>query len=104
MLKTQTGRKGKDAWTSYQGKVYNISAYLSFHPGGEAEIMKGAGRASDDLFAEVHPWVNWEGMLAECMVGIMVGEGNREALKTRKVAKNGAIEEPTETNSLDEMD
>jgi hypothetical protein len=23
---------------------------------------------------EVHPWVNWENMLGECMVGIMVSE------------------------------
>lgn len=73
-LKRQTGRKGKDAWTSFQGKVYNISAYLPFHPGGQAEIMKGAGRDSGRLFMENHPWVNWDGMLAECLVGILVSE------------------------------
>ncbi|RMZ77127.1 hypothetical protein DV737_g4543, partial [Chaetothyriales sp. CBS 132003] len=66
-LKKQTGRKGKDAWTVYQGRVYNITPYLPFHPGGAAELMKGAGRDAGALFMEVHPWVNWDGMLAECM-------------------------------------
>lgn len=94
-LSKQTGRKGKDAWTSYQGRVYNISAYLPFHPGGEPELMKGAGRSSDGLFAEVHPWVNFEAMLGNCLVGIMVGEDDPGALGQNEVkAENG----------LDEMD
>lgn len=94
-LSKQTGRKGKDAWTSYQGRVYNISAYLPFHPGGEPELMKGAGRSSDGLFAEVHPWVNFEGMLGNCLIGIMVGEDDPAALGRNEVkAENG----------LDEMD
>jgi cytochrome b involved in lipid metabolism len=73
-LKMQNGRKGKDAWTVYQGKVYNISPYVPFHPGGAGEILRGAGKDSLKLFMEVHPWVNWDGMLSECLVGILVGE------------------------------
>ena len=73
-LKTMTGRKGKPAWSSYMGKVYNITPYLPFHPGGEPELMKAAGRDGGKLFMEVHPWVNWEGMLGSCVVGILVGE------------------------------
>lgn len=79
-LKYQNGRKGKDAWTSYQGRIYNIGAYLDFHPGGVDELMKGAGRSSDKLFAEVHPWVNWEGMLGECLIGMLVSEDDASAL------------------------
>lgn len=75
MLKSMTGRKGKPAWTSWQGKVYNITPYLPFHPGGEAELMKAAGRDGTKLFMEVHPWVNWENMLSTCLVGVLVPEG-----------------------------
>lgn len=74
MLKSMTGRKGKPAWSSWQGKVYNITPYLPFHPGGEAELMKGAGRDGAKLFMEVHPWVNWHNMLESCLVGVMVPE------------------------------
>lgn len=69
-----TGRKGKNAWTIYQGKVYNITPYLPYHPGGEPELMKCAGRDGTMLFNEVHPWVNWEGMLGPCLVGIAVSD------------------------------
>lgn len=38
--------------------------------------MKGAGRVEDGerLFREVHPWVSWENMLGECLVGVLVSE------------------------------
>ena len=74
-LKTMTGRKAKPAWSVFRGKVYNVSPYVKFHPGGEAELMRGAGRDATGLFQEVHPWVNVEGMLEGCLVGILVGEG-----------------------------
>ncbi|KAH7402525.1 hypothetical protein BKA66DRAFT_435945 [Pyrenochaeta sp. MPI-SDFR-AT-0127] len=74
MLKEKNGRKGRPAWSSYQGKVYNISPYLPFHPGGEGELRRAAGKDGTKLFMEVHPWVNWENMLGECMVGILVSE------------------------------
>lgn len=93
-LRRQTGRKGKDAWTSYQGRVYNVTPYLPFHPGGKGELMKGVGRDSGELFMEVHPWVNWEGMLGECLVGILVGEGEGD----------GEKEMAREENELEEMD
>ncbi len=73
-LKAMTGRKGKPAWSSWQGKVYNIKPYLDFHPGGKDELMKAAGRDGTKLFMDVHPWVNWENMLGSCVVGIMVPE------------------------------
>jgi cytochrome b involved in lipid metabolism len=89
MLKEKNGRKGKPAWSSYQGKVYNITPYLPFHPGGEGELRRVAGKDGEKLFVEVHPWVNWDNMLDGCLVGIMVTE-------------NDAKRE--EQSSLDDMD
>lgn len=74
MLKAQKGRKGRDAWTSFQGKVYNITPYLPFHPGGKGELLRGAGRDSGKLFMEIHPWVNFDAIMGECLVGILVAE------------------------------
>jgi len=90
VLKSKTGRKGKPAWSSWQGKVYNITPYIAFHPGGEAEIMKAAGRDGTKLFLEAHPWVNWENMLNSCLVGVLVPE-------------NYGMGE-TEASSLEDMD
>lgn len=81
MLKRQTGRKGTDAWMGLNGKVYNISPYADYHPGGVPELMRGAGRDGTKLFGEIHPWVNYETMLSACLVGLMVEEpeGNGES-------------------------
>jgi cytochrome b involved in lipid metabolism len=74
LLRQYTGRKGKDAWTVLGGKVYNITPYLPYHPGGVPELMRAAGKDGTKLFGEIHPWVNWEGMLAPCLIGIAVAE------------------------------
>lgn len=74
MLKRMTGRKGKDAWMALNGKVYNVSPYADFHPGGVPELLRGAGRDGTKLFGEVHPWVNYETMLSACLVGLLVEE------------------------------
>ncbi|KAF1982529.1 hypothetical protein K402DRAFT_397440 [Aulographum hederae CBS 113979] len=78
-LKFANGRKGRPCWSSYQGKVYNIGTYLEYHPGGEGELRRAAGKDGEKLFLDVHPWVNWENMLGECLVGITVGENDMAA-------------------------
>ncbi|KAK1826209.1 cytochrome b5 reductase 4 [Podospora conica] len=78
MLKRMTGRRGKDAWTVLGGRVYNVTPYVPFHPGGGPELLRGAGRDGTKLFGEVHPWVNYEGMLAACLVGVFVAEEEGE--------------------------
>lgn len=42
--------KLEDAWTAIQGKVYNITPYLKFHPGGVEKLMCIAGRDGTQLF------------------------------------------------------
>lgn len=73
-LAQMDGRRGKPAWSAFGGKVYNVGPYLPFHPGGQGELKRGAGKVADKLFEEVHPWVNVDNMLRGCMVGLLVGE------------------------------
>ncbi|PWW73043.1 hypothetical protein C7212DRAFT_285412 [Tuber magnatum] len=63
-----------DVWTALNGRVYNITLYLPFHPGGERDLLRGAGKDCTKLFNTTHPWVNVEGMLAECLIGIYITE------------------------------
>ena len=93
-LRYHSGRKGKNAWGVYQGKVYNLSPYMKFHPGGVDQLMRGAGREKDGekLFNEIHPWVSWENMLGECLIGILVSEDDVKA-------DGGQV-----TSKMDEMD
>ncbi|KAL5525579.1 hypothetical protein ACEPAG_6915 [Sanghuangporus baumii] len=72
MLKAHN--KKDDAWSAFFGKVYNITPYLPYHPGGEKELMRVAGRDGTQLFASTHAWVNVEFMLDACLVGFLVSE------------------------------
>lgn len=35
------------------GRVYNVTHYMDFHPGGYAELMRGVGQDGTDLFNQV---------------------------------------------------
>ncbi|KAF7336741.1 Cytoplasm protein [Mycena venus] len=67
-------RSKDDAWTAISNKVYNITPYLPFHPGGERELMRVAGRDGTHLFASTHAWVNADFMLDTCLVGFLIPE------------------------------
>lgn len=80
-----------------EGKVYNVSAYLPFHPGGEREVLRGAGKDATALFMKVHPWVNISNMLNECLIGILVpedGNASQETIETElEVQIVGSLED-----------
>lgn len=59
----------EDCWIAIYGKVFNVTPYLEFHPGGVDEMMKGAGIDATELFNETHAWVNYNSMLKKCLVG-----------------------------------
>jgi len=61
-------------WMALEGKVYNVTAYIPFHPGGEGELLRAAGKDGTSLFMKTHSWVNVEGMLGGCLIGILVSE------------------------------
>ncbi|KAG7384104.1 Cytochrome b5 reductase 4 [Phytophthora pseudosyringae] len=58
-----------DCWSVLDGKVYNMTPYLKFHPGGIADLLLSAGGDCTDLFNEKHPWVNGHSMLDKCYIG-----------------------------------
>lgn len=90
--------KPDDIWMALRGKVFNVTRYLDFHPGGESqslklqirlrfifnsvafptgidEMMRGAGKDATQLFEEVHAFVNYESLLAKCYVGPLRSTG-----------------------------
>ena len=69
-----THKSKYDAWTAYKGKVYNITQYMAYHPGGEKQLMAGAGKDCTAQFNKFHAWVNAESMLAKCLIGVLMSE------------------------------
>eukprot|EP00842_Homolaphlyctis_polyrhiza_P006381 jgi/Hompol1/6744/HPOL_005062-RA len=61
-----------DAWLALRGKVYNVTRYIDFHPGGAGQLLRGAGKDATELFMRVHPWVNFDALLDKCCIGFLI--------------------------------
>jgi cytochrome-b5 reductase len=64
----------EDGWTVINGKVYNLSPYLNYHPGGAKILNTALGKDCTKLFTKYHAWVNYEMLLEKCFVGTLVLE------------------------------
>ncbi|KAL8292908.1 hypothetical protein RQP46_000602 [Phenoliferia psychrophenolica] len=62
----------EDCWQAYGGKVYNVTPFIKYHPGGVPELMRANGRDGTELFMKTHAWVNADLMLDGCLVGFLV--------------------------------
>lgn len=58
-----------DAWITLFGMVYDISAFLRYHPGGLSILLPYLGRDGSEAFAEEHGWVNYTSLLDGFLVG-----------------------------------
>ncbi|SCU89465.1 LANO_0D05028g1_1 [Lachancea nothofagi CBS 11611] len=59
-----------DCWCVLKKRVYCISSYLDFHPGGPDILIKTAGgKDATALFDKYHRWVNYERLLETCYIG-----------------------------------
>jgi hypothetical protein len=50
-----------DGWIVLKGKVYFISPYLAYHPGGESVLKPVLGKDATQLYYKYHMWVNEDG-------------------------------------------
>lgn len=64
--------KVSDCLMALHGRVYDVSLYMKYHPGGHLQVMRGAGKDATALFSKVHPWVNLDKMLEKFFVGYLI--------------------------------
>jgi cytochrome b involved in lipid metabolism len=50
-----------DGWMVIRGKVYFISPYIAYHPGGESILKKILGKDATKEYDKHHRWVNEDG-------------------------------------------
>ncbi len=58
----------------YNDKVYNITPFLHYHPGGVEILLKYAGRDCTALFNKYHAWVNAIAMIGHLYIGWIVDD------------------------------
>jgi len=62
-------RSVDDCWMVIEGKVYDVTPWVSKHPGGQL-IMNGAGRDATPLFVSYHP-LHTQQMLPKFQIGVL---------------------------------
>ena len=80
-----------DAWISLHGKVYNITPYLHYHPGGVGIFKPCLGGDASALFDKYHRWVNTQGLVGVLQLGYLdesskKGDGGMDAAAAAFVA------------------
>eukprot|EP00742_Colponemidia_sp_Colp-10_P004155 GILJ01004434.1.p1 GENE.GILJ01004434.1~~GILJ01004434.1.p1 ORF type:complete len:205 (+),score=26.80 GILJ01004434.1:41-655(+) len=60
-----------DAWTVLNGRVYDITSYIPYHPGGIPKIKLAMGKDCTKLFNAYHPWVNSEILIGKLLIGML---------------------------------
>ena len=71
--------KPYDGWIILRGKVYNITPYLAYHPGGSAIIENCLGKDATSLFDKYHSWVNIDNLVGDLLIGYLIVEKPRMA-------------------------
>jgi len=59
-----------DGWMVINGKVYDVTKYIPYHPGGK-KIMPGVGKDGTALYNKYHPWVNANILLEKYHIGFL---------------------------------
>ncbi|KAJ3196915.1 hypothetical protein HK101_007280 [Irineochytrium annulatum] len=63
----------KDCWMIVHGKVYDISAFLDEHPGGEDVLLEQAGKDATEAFEEIGHSSDARDMLVKYLKGTFAG-------------------------------
>jgi len=58
-----------DGWIMLRGRVYNISPYLAYHPGGASIFKSVLGKDATILFDKYHRWVSIDGLIGPLLLG-----------------------------------
>jgi len=62
--------RSTDAWMVINGKVYDVTKYIPYHPGGK-KILMGVGKDGTALYNQYHPWVNANFLLEKYHIGFL---------------------------------
>ena len=87
-----------DAWISLHGKVYNITPYLHYHPGGVDIFKPCLGGDASALFDKYHRWVNTQGLIGVLQLGYL-DESSKKGDSGMDAAAAAFVAPPTKVAS-----
>ena len=70
MEEVKTHKQKNDCWVVIEGKVYDVTNYIRYHPGGDI-LLDAAGKDGTALYQHYHPWVNVQALIGKYQVGYL---------------------------------
>ena len=91
--------KNDDVWVSYKNKVYNVTDFVKYHPGGSDKIMEAAGKPLEP-FWNVYKQHNGEveALLKDYYIGDLIPDKN-----VTNSVKDPYQNEPSRTNFINNV-
>merc|ERR1712166_1708633 len=80
----------QSCWVVLDGKVLDVTSFLSEHPGGELAILTFAGKDATEEFNMIHPPDVVGKYAPDAIIGV-IGAGGPKKEKKAKKAKGGAV-------------
>jgi cytochrome b involved in lipid metabolism len=73
LAEVSTHSTQQDCWTTIRGNVYNVTSFITLHPGGVANIMKVCGKDGTAVFSAKHSTsTNPNAALEKLKIGVLV--------------------------------
>lgn len=69
-----------------KGKVYNVTPYIDYHPGGRDFLLSNAGTDVTAAFMKYHSWVNHEDLIGELELGWVEQTAEEKAAEEAAIA------------------
>ncbi|KAL2353834.1 hypothetical protein BJ546DRAFT_114268 [Cryomyces antarcticus] len=88
--------KEDDCWLVVDGKVYDATSVLKWHPGGKAAIVGHAGKVhqeTSDEFANIHDGYAYE-QLRKCVLGVVTDKAKNFIKQNAEAAAKEAAKSP----------
>lgn len=94
----------EDCWVVLSDQVYDVTAYLNYHPGGRHILGALAGKDITPSFNKYHPWVNAPMILKHNHVGCVdrnAGLSHLTVPQSRSRGVGGGLSESKSTGNMD---
>ena len=78
--------KRGDMWMVIKGRVYDVTLFGKYHPGGEDVLLPCAGKDATLMYNKYHPWVAVEPMMGNFCIGVFDPKMTYEAPPTYHIS------------------
>ena len=99
----QKHNKKYDGWMIINNKVFNVTPYIAYHPGGEKILLPYLGKDGTKAFNKYHNYISVDELLKKCYVGCFNNNNNNNNMHNSNNNDNNMSTNNNSDNTVKEM-